>query len=166
MLNIIKTSLIPIILSATIFAGCAPGGGGGGGMSSEDAATSAPISTGKTRGIRLDPGYFYNSHGGQSVEAVARDVINTIKNARGNTIYLYAYNTMHGAFYPTTYNGTTVEPGYGTQNVFGVVAKEAKRQGFKVVAVVPLNNFKGVWTNNPSWRSKQADNKNVSAIGV
>ena len=155
MMNIIKNSLIPIILSATIFAGCAPEGGRST-ASSEDTASSTPVAGGKQRGIRLDPGYFYNSHPGQDVATVARDVVNTIKNARGNTIYLYAYNTLHGAFYPTTYAGTKVEPGYGAQNVFGAVTKEAKSQGLKIVAVVPLNNFQGVWTNNPTWRSKQA----------
>lgn len=191
MLKMLKTSMLPLILSASIFAGCAPEGGdatsnpssGDRSPASEETnqvapaptgndpatvstgsvpststlpVTTEPVSSGKSRGIRLDPGYFYDSHPGQSVDDVARDVINTIKNARGNTIYLYAYNTLHGAFYPTDYAQTTVEPGYGTQNIFGTVTAEAKRQGLKVVAVVPLNNFRSIWQNNPGWRSKQA----------
>ena len=120
MTNFIKASLLPIILSASIFTGCAPGGGGDdrSTASSEDAATSAPISAGKTRGIRMDEGYFYNTHPGKDVATIARDVVNTVKNARGNTLYLYAYSADHGAYYPTTYAQTKVEPGLGTQNIF------------------------------------------------
>ncbi|MCC2679040.1 MAG: hypothetical protein K0R29_1616 [Pseudobdellovibrio sp.] len=187
MLNMIKSSMLPIILSASLFAGCAPGGGASSdeqrspasegftgdapaptGSDPASVATGTvpststlpvspePVAAGKSRGIRVDPGYFYSSHPGQSVDDVARDVVNTVKNARGNTLYLYAYNTVHGALYPTNYSQTTVEPGYGTQNVFGAVTAEAKRQGLKVVAVVPLNNFKTIWENNSAWRSKQA----------
>ena len=87
---------------------------------------------------------------------IASDVVTTLKNAKVNTIYLYAYNSIHGAFYPTTYSMTTVESGLGSQNIFGAVTNEAHAQGLRVVAVVPLNNFQTVWQANSSWRVKQA----------
>jgi hypothetical protein len=207
-----KSFMLPFILTAAVFAGCAQDGGGGSSSSTDQTSsvtspvdsgnapastrqpastdTAAPstgtggsttaggstsggsstgststggsssgsstVSTGKSRGLRLDPSYFYSSNPGQSVTQIATDVITNIKNARGNTVYLYAYNSVHGAFYPTSYSQTTVESGLGSANIFGAVAAEAKKQGLKVVAVVPLNNFNTVWNNNPGWRVKQA----------
>ena len=116
--------------------------------------TPAPL----PKGVRLDPSYFYSSHSGQSVTQIALDVITTLKNAGTNTVFLYAYNANYGAYYPTTYSNTTVEAGYGVLNIFGAVLAEAKKQGLRVVAVVPLNNFKRVWENNPSWRAKTSGN--------
>ncbi|MEQ1723913.1 MAG: hypothetical protein ABL930_12115, partial [Pseudobdellovibrio sp.] len=66
--------------------------------------------------------------------------------------------TIYGAWYPTQYAQTTTEAGYGKFNIFNAVTAEAKKQGLKVVAVVPLNNFKSVWDNNSSWRVKKAGN--------
>lgn len=110
----------------------------------------------RSKGIRLDPSYFYSSHGGQSPSAIATDVIGTLKAAGVNTVYLYAYNSVYGAYYPTSYAHTAVENGYGVQDIFGTLTSEAKQQGLQVVAVVPLNNFKKVWQANPTWRVKQA----------
>lgn len=110
----------------------------------------------KSRGIRLDPAYFYSSHAGQSAAQIAQNVVTTLKAAKVNTIYLYGYSSVYGAYYPTTYPNTTVEPGYGAQNIFGAILSQAHMQGLKVVAVMPLNNFKHAWQNNPSWRVKQA----------
>lgn len=119
------------------------------------APTPTPSPSEKSRGIRLDPAYFYASHPGQSPTQIALDVITTLKNARVNTVYLYAYNSIYGAYYPTTYSQTTIEPGLGTQNIFAAILNQAHLQGLKVVAVVPLNNFKLVWQNNSAWRVKQ-----------
>lgn len=115
-----------------------------------------PLPQVKSRGVRLDPGYFYNSHPGQTPGQIALDVVTTLKNAKANTIYLYAYNSTYGSYYPTTYTQSTVESGLGVQNIFGAVLNEAHLQGLKVVAVVPLNNFKLPWQNNSAWRVKQA----------
>ena len=119
------------------------------------ATTPAPTPTTKSRGIRLDPAYFYSSHPGQSAAQVAQNVVTTLKGANVNTIYLYGYSSVYGAYYPTTYPNTAVEPGYGTQNIFGAILSQAQMQGMKVVAVMPLNNFKHAWQNNPTWRVKQ-----------
>ena len=116
--------------------------------------TTAP--TTKSRGIRLDPAYFYASHPGQSAGQIAQNVVTTLKNAKVNTIYLYGYSSVYGAYYPTTYPHTAVEPGYGAQNIFGAILSQAHLQGLKVVAVMPLNNLKQAWQNNPTWRVKQA----------
>lgn len=118
--------------------------------------TTTPTVSTKSRGIRLDPAYFYSSHPGQSALQIAQNVVTTLKSAKVNTIYLYAYSAVYGAYYPTTYPNTAVEPGYGTQNIFSAILSQAHMQGMKVVAVMPLNNFKHAWQNNPSWRVKQA----------
>jgi hypothetical protein len=120
--------------------------------------TPTPTPTTKTRGIRIDPGYFYDSHPGQTPSQIAISVISAVKNAKADIIYLYAYNATYGAYYPTTYSNTIVEPDLGALNIFNAVVTQAKFYGLKVVAVVPLNNFKHVWTNNSSWRVKQASN--------
>lgn len=108
----------------------------------------------KSRGLRIDPAYFYVSHSGQSVSQIADRVVATLKRSGVDTIYLYAYSSVYGAFYPTNYDFTSVEPGYGALNIFAAITAEAHAQGLKVVAVIPLNNFKLVWENNSSWRVK------------
>lgn len=108
------------------------------------------------RGIRVDPAYFYNSHSGQTPEQIATDVMSTLKNTGANTVYVYAYNSVYGAFYPTSYPFTDVENGYGIQNIFGALTREAVKNNLRVVAVVPLNNFKKLWQQKPTWRVKQA----------
>ncbi|MGZ6419129.1 MAG: hypothetical protein ACXWPX_11490, partial [Pseudobdellovibrio sp.] len=120
----------------------------------------------KSRGVRLDPGYFYSAYPGQTPSQIASDVVTNLKNAKANTIYLYAYNTVYGAYYPTTYSQTSVESGLGSQNIFGAVLSAAHAQGFKVVAVVPLNNFMLPWQNNSAWRVKQAGGADYQPSGT
>lgn len=108
------------------------------------------------RGIRVDPAYFYNSHPGQTAQQIAADVMANLKATGANTVYVYAYNSIYGASYPTTYPFTDVENGYGQQNIFAELTREATRHNLRVVAVVPLNNFKKLWQNQPTWRVKQA----------
>ena len=111
----------------------------------------------KLRGIRVDPGYFYNMYPDQSSAQVALEVINTVKKSRINTLFLYTYNHVYGAFYPTDYPLTTVENGYGTGNIIKEITAVAKSNGIKVVAVVPVNNFREVWVHKPEWRAKKKD---------
>lgn len=106
------------------------------------------------RGLRVDPSFFYTSHNGQSAHTIANNVITTIKAAHVNLIYIYAYTSTYGAFYPTTYPQTQVEGGYGIQNIVGELTTAAKSNGIKVILIVPLNNFQTVWNNNPTWRVK------------
>lgn len=106
------------------------------------------------RGLRIDPSYFYNLYPGQSAVEVSNTVVNLAKTNGVNTLFIYAYNTVYGAYYNTTYNFTVVENGYGKMNIFKELTTAAKKNGLKVVAVVPVNNFKHVWDNKPTWRSK------------
>lgn len=108
-----------------------------------------------SRSLRVDAGYFYNSHPGKSASAIAKDVMNTLKNSGVTTVYIYAYSSVYGAFYPTNYPDTTVESGYGVQDIFGHLATEAKNLGLKSIAILPLNDFKTAWQNHSSWRMKQ-----------
>lgn len=116
--------------------------------------TPAQTANSVIKGLRVDPSYFYGSHSGQSVSAVANDVVSKAKATGTNTLFLYAYNSVYGAWYPTTYSQSAVEGGYGKSNIFKEITTVAKNNGIKVVAVVPVNNFRTVWTNNPAWRVK------------
>lgn len=118
----------------------------------------------KSRGIRLDPAYFYSSHNGQSAEDIAENVVSELKQSGVNTLYLYAYNSIYGAYYATNYSHTVVENGYGLQNIFTAVTNEAEQQGLDVIAVVPLNNFKHAWLANSNWRVKQAGNVDYTPL--
>lgn len=124
-----------------------------------DSLDQPKIKSNKSKGIRLDPSYFYSSHSGQTVKEIATDVILSLKKSGVTLIYLYAYNSIYGSFYPTQYPGTIVESGYGAQNIFSALTQEAQKNDLKVVAVIPLNNFKTIWDLNPHWRSKISDNQ-------
>ncbi len=110
------------------------------------------------RGIRVDPGYLYSAYPNQSVSNIATNLVTTAKSAGANQLYVYAYSATYGAYYPTQYSLTAVENGYGQLNIFAAITNEAKAQGIKVIAVVPLNNFKLAWDTNPNWRVKKAGN--------
>ncbi len=114
--------------------------------------TPAQTATPVIKGLRVDPSYFYGSHPGQTVTSVANDIVSKAKSTGTNTLFLYAYNSVYGAWYPTTYAQSAVEGGYGKANIFKEITTVAKNNGIKVVAVVPVNNFRTVWTNNPAWR--------------
>ena len=106
------------------------------------------------RGLRVDPSYFYSLYPGQSVDQASAQVVAKAKAAGVNTLFVYAYSSVYGAFYPTTYTGTLVENGYGKLNIVKALTSSAKANGLKVVAVVPVNSFKTMWDRNPAWRAK------------
>ncbi|MFV8258225.1 hypothetical protein ACNQKP_10475 [Bdellovibrio bacteriovorus] len=106
------------------------------------------------RGLRVDPAYFSRLYPNQSIEAIARRVVTQAKRAGANTLFLYAYSPLHGSFYRTTYPFTEVEEQMGEDNVFLEVYNTARTQGLKVVAVIPVNDFKKLWEEHPDWRSK------------
>ena len=109
------------------------------------------------RALRIDPSYFYKLYPGLSTDLIIDDVISSAKEAGVNTLYLYAYSPVHGAFYKTDYPLTEIEATYGEGQVFLKLLAKAKGVGLKVVAVIPANDFRQVWLTNPSWRSKKAD---------
>lgn len=109
------------------------------------------------RALRIDPSYFYALYPGQSTDFVVNDVITTAKKAGVNTLYLYAYSPVHGAFYKTDYPMTEVEIKFGEEDIFLKLLAKAKSTGLKVIAVIPANDFREVWLANSSWRSKKAD---------
>jgi hypothetical protein len=119
-----------------------------------DTPANVVTHTNLNRGLRLDPGFFYVSHPGKTAHEIAISVITTIKVAHVNLIYLYAYNSIYGALYPTSYPDTQVEGGLGIQNIAGEIAATAKNNGIKVIFIIPANDFKLVWTNHPTWRVK------------
>ena len=110
--------------------------------------------TAAVRGIRVDASYFYGMYSGLSAAQVSSQVVSKAKASGVNTLFVYAYNSVYGAFYPTTYGLTSVENGYGKINMFKELTTAAKASGMKVVAVVPVNNFKSVWDSKPAWRAK------------
>lgn len=106
------------------------------------------------RGLRVDPGYFYDLYPSGTVATISKDVVAKAQAAGVNTLYIYAYNTVYGAFYPTTYSMTIVEGTYGKANIFAALTAEAKLKGMKVIAVLPVNNFKKVWSTMDAWKVK------------
>lgn len=117
-------------------------------------STLARAQESNIRGLRVDPSYFYNIYPGLSVTDVSNRVVSNAKLSGVNTLYIYAYNTVYGAYYQTSYNSTVVENGYGRLNILKELTATAKKNNMKVVAVVPVNNFKHLWSNNPGWRAK------------
>jgi uncharacterized lipoprotein YddW (UPF0748 family) len=111
----------------------------------------------RVRGIRVDPGYFYTMYPDQAPKQVAKEVVKAAKASKINTLFLYTYNHVYGALYPTDYPLTTVENGLGTANIVQEIIKAANAGGMKVVAVVPVNNFREVWVHKPEWRSKKSN---------
>ena len=116
------------------------------------ANAATPIS--QLRGLRIDPSYFAIQYPNLSIDQIAKKVIDSAIVAGTNTIFLYAYSPLNGAFYPTDYPQTEIEPLMGSVNAFGIIAKYAKSKGLRVFAVLPLNDFHQVWQENPAWRSK------------
>lgn len=117
--------------------------------------TSDP--TNKIRGLRVDVGYFYNHYPAKTVAALAEELIAKASRSGVNTLFVYAYNSAYGAKYVTDYPFTTVEGGYGRLDILNHISLEAKRNGMKVVASVPANNFKSVWEKKSAWRAKTID---------
>jgi len=108
----------------------------------------------RLRGLRIDSSFFYNLHPKLSNAEIIEDVLRGAKAADVNTLFIYAYNSVYGAFYTTDYIYTSIEQGYGLHNIFKELTAAAKKNGLKVVAVVPINNFKIVWDEKPEWRAK------------
>ncbi len=107
------------------------------------------------KSIRVDPSYFYSLYPNETPTQIAKKVVTQAKSAQVNTLFLYAYNSYYGAFYPSNYTMTRTEGGLGVSNIFGVVLSEAKAAGLNVIAVMPLNDFRHVWSNKPDWRVKK-----------
>lgn len=108
-------------------------------------------------GLRVDPAYFYENPEPRDFKKISRSVIEFAKREHFNTLYVYAYNSQYGAFYPTAYKDTHVEPTAGKANVFGMIADAAHREKIKVVAVIPVNQFQSIWKAHPDWRAKRKD---------
>lgn len=108
----------------------------------------------KTRGLRIDTGYFYSLYPGLNVDEIANKVVSKASASGVNTLFIYAYNPVYGALYTTEYRYALTEGGYGRSNILKQLTLEAKKYGLKVVACVPVNNFKEVWTQKPAWRAK------------
>lgn len=118
-------------------------------LNCETRAQSSPL-----RGLRVDTAYLYALYPGLTAAQVSKQVVTQSKASGVNTLFVYAYNSVYGALYPTTYPLTTVEGGYGKLNILKELTATARLNGMKVVAVVPVNNFKTVWESQPGWRAK------------
>ncbi len=108
----------------------------------------------KLRGLRVDTSYFYNLYPGLPVSQIAREVVSNASANGVNTLFIYAYNPVYGALYQTDYKYAPVEAGFGQVNILKELTFVAKQFGLKVVACVPVNNFKEVWDKKPAWRAK------------
>ncbi|WP_413578429.1 hypothetical protein ACLVWU_07810 [Bdellovibrio sp. HCB290] len=108
----------------------------------------------EVRGLRVDPSYFYELYPTLSATEIAQKVIAKAHEAHVNTLFLYAYVSNHGAFYPTDYPLTEVETHFGEKNIFKELYTLAMAHDFHVVAVISVTDNKSVWDARPAWRSK------------
>lgn len=114
------------------------------------AQSAAPV-----RGLRVDPGLLYDVlDASRSVTQIAQEVVDDAYRWNFNTLFVYAYNSVYGGYYPTTYGMTKVEGDLGKRNIFAAILSAAQARGMKVIAVLPVNDFKAVWMAEPTWRVK------------
>src|SRR4051812_42639005 len=96
------------------------------GLSSEIAHGTLPQ---KIKGMRVNPSYLYRlvktKNKKHLAKASAQKVVQDAKLAGVNTLFIQAYNPTFGAFYPTTYAHTEVEPGLGNQDFMGELLQTA-----------------------------------------
>ncbi|HWU42988.1 MAG TPA: hypothetical protein VN132_06100, partial [Bdellovibrio sp.] len=109
------------------------------------------------RGLRVDPAYFQSLYPDRAPADIARTVVLQAQSHGVNTLFLYAYSPLHGAFYKTNYPMTEVEPDLGAQGIFALIYNEALSRGLKIIASIPINDFHQVWDLHPDWRSKKID---------
>jgi len=110
-------------------------------------------------GIRVDPGYLYDmpEYDEDSLRGLVEMVAEEIVAGGFNTVFLYAYSPTFGAYYRTYYPSTSFDQTIGFQNVFPTLTQAFRRRGLRVVAVLPVNDFRQAWADHPSWRVKNAD---------
>ena len=108
----------------------------------------------RLRGLRIDASYFYDLFPNLSPAEITQKIMTDARSSGVNTLFIYAYNSVFGALYPTEYPYTITEGGYGRVNILKELANVAKSYGLKVIGVVPVNNFKSVWDQKPSWRAR------------
>jgi hypothetical protein len=118
----------------------------------------------KVRGLRVDPGQLYGLPGFKP-EMIARTLVDDVVACRANTLLIFADSPTFGAFYKTTYPDAEVEKGLGGLDFLRQVLNRAHPKGLRVVASLPVNNFKSVWANHTAWRSKTREGKDYKPDG-
>ncbi len=113
----------------------------------------------KVSGMRIDISYVYKLYPKKNLNTVVSQIIENAKKGSINTLFIYAFSSVYGAYYQTNYKFASVEKGFGIQNIVKEVTTAAKKNGIRVVAVVPINNFKEAWEKNPEWRVKNKKGK-------
>jgi hypothetical protein len=117
-------------------------------------ALKSPAPEFKVSGMRVDISYIYKLYPYKNVKQVVSEIIENSKKGSINTLFIYAFSSVYGAFYMTDYKFASVEKGFGIYNIFKEITVAAKKNGIRVIAVVPINNFKEAWEKNPEWRAK------------
>ncbi|MCC2678339.1 MAG: hypothetical protein K0R29_915 [Pseudobdellovibrio sp.] len=108
----------------------------------------------KVNGMRIDISYMYKLYPKKKVGEVVSEIIENSKKGSINTLFIYAFSSVYGAYYMTDYKFASVEKGFGIHNILKELTTAAKSNGIRVVAVVPINSFKEAWEKNPEWRVK------------
>lgn len=117
-------------------------------------AQPVPAPEFRVNGMRIDISYVYKMYPKKSMADVISEVITNSKKGSINTLFIYAFSSVYGAYYQTNYKFASVEKGFGIQNILKELTTAAKKNGIRVVAVVPINSFKEAWVKNPEWRVK------------
>lgn len=113
----------------------------------------------KIKAMRVDPSYLYGM--AASAQAAAQLVVTDAVAMGVNTLFMLSY-TSYGAFYKTSYQYTAVETGFGAEDMLGNLITAAHAKGIKVVAWLPVNDFKQAATAQAAWRAKTKKGKNYS----
>ncbi|RYZ97502.1 MAG: hypothetical protein EOP11_21930 [Proteobacteria bacterium] len=123
-----------------------------------------PIDQSYLSGIRLDPGYIYDmpEYEHLSPSELSQLIVKEIAEGGFNTIFLYAYSPVYGAYYRTFYPATDINRSLGFDSIVPRITSEAKRRGLRVIAVLPVNDFKQAWNEHPEWRVKTRNGKDYA----
>jgi hypothetical protein len=108
------------------------------------------------KAIRFDPSYVYDlpELAGLSSPDIAARVAADIASAGFNTVFLWVYSPVYGAFYNTNYSMSHIEAGIGREDFTRHFLTAAKARGLKVIALFHVNNYQKVWQQRPDWRVK------------
>ncbi len=107
----------------------------------------------KLKGLRVDPGYMTLTVPDPLVAAKA--VIHDCLNYGVNTIFVFAFSPVYGAYYFTNYLGSWPHPKYGanaSNNFLGQLIPLAHQNGLKVVASFLMNQYQNIAQAHPAWR--------------
>lgn len=109
----------------------------------------------KTKAIRVDPGMFYGAY--QTADLAVAGVLKDAQHWGANTIFVFAFSPVYGAYYPAQHPGSWKNSDFGDGNFLGKLTHAANAVGVKVVASIHLNWFEKLAAAHPDWVALRQD---------